>query len=326
MPLEGVPVAAVEEVLGDAMEPVLRPLIYSEPLALVQEHREQLGAACTSSRCRSQKIVLAHRGRSRLRRRDRLDLRDRRRRLHGPRSATVLRGVQGGCHSRDRGARRARSRLVDRVFGLPYRSRLPGGSRASHRGQPGSPAAPDLGATRLADPRVRRPQCPFSATLSSSRARRRPSWRGSIAGSGHSSCSGLGLVPWTLTSSCDAPRSARPDRVLRPRLGRLRRRSCARARRDRDRLLLGCREHRSCGGDARGAQWPWFDILSSNPGGDRAVALSLAAFVELPTAVICSWSGATRGGRASSAMRSSPGGCGLAAGSPRPQTRVLRQG
>ena len=31
----------------------------------------------------------------------------------------------------------------------------------------------------------------------------------------------------------------------------------------------------------------WFDILSSNPGGDRAVALLLAAFVELPTAVIC---------------------------------------
>lgn len=39
--LKGVPVAAVEEVLGDAMERVLRPLIYSEPLALVQEHRER---------------------------------------------------------------------------------------------------------------------------------------------------------------------------------------------------------------------------------------------------------------------------------------------
>jgi HAD superfamily hydrolase (TIGR01490 family) len=37
--LRGVPVETVEEVLGDAMERVLRPLIYSEPLALVQEHR-----------------------------------------------------------------------------------------------------------------------------------------------------------------------------------------------------------------------------------------------------------------------------------------------
>ena len=39
--LKGVPVAAVEEVLGDAMERVLRPLIYSEPLALVAHHRER---------------------------------------------------------------------------------------------------------------------------------------------------------------------------------------------------------------------------------------------------------------------------------------------
>lgn len=31
----------------------------------------------------------------------------------------------------------------------------------------------------------------------------------------------------------------------------------------------------------------WFDVLSSNPGGDRVVAVALAAFVELPTAVIC---------------------------------------
>jgi HAD superfamily hydrolase (TIGR01490 family) len=39
--LRGVPVAAIEEMLGEAMERVLRPLLYSEPLALMQEHRQR---------------------------------------------------------------------------------------------------------------------------------------------------------------------------------------------------------------------------------------------------------------------------------------------
>jgi HAD superfamily hydrolase (TIGR01490 family) len=37
--LRGVPVDELQEVVGDAMEPVLRPLIYAEPLALLEEHR-----------------------------------------------------------------------------------------------------------------------------------------------------------------------------------------------------------------------------------------------------------------------------------------------
>jgi HAD superfamily hydrolase (TIGR01490 family) len=37
--LRGVPVSALEEVVAGAMEPVLRPLIYAEPLALIREHR-----------------------------------------------------------------------------------------------------------------------------------------------------------------------------------------------------------------------------------------------------------------------------------------------
>lgn len=37
--LKGIPVAEIEELLGDAMECVLAPLVYAEPLALLEEHR-----------------------------------------------------------------------------------------------------------------------------------------------------------------------------------------------------------------------------------------------------------------------------------------------
>jgi HAD superfamily hydrolase (TIGR01490 family) len=39
--LEGFSVAEMRELVGDAMEPVLRPLVYAEPLHLVQEHRSR---------------------------------------------------------------------------------------------------------------------------------------------------------------------------------------------------------------------------------------------------------------------------------------------
>ena len=39
--LRGVPVHELQEVVGDAMEPVLRPLIYAEPLALLTAHHER---------------------------------------------------------------------------------------------------------------------------------------------------------------------------------------------------------------------------------------------------------------------------------------------
>ena len=65
------------------MEPVLKPLVYREPLRLVERHRER-GEPVTSSprRCRRSSSSSP---RARLRRRGRLDVRDRRRRLHGPR-------------------------------------------------------------------------------------------------------------------------------------------------------------------------------------------------------------------------------------------------
>jgi HAD superfamily hydrolase (TIGR01490 family) len=37
--LHGFPVAEMRDLVGDAMEPILRPLVYAEPLRLVEEHR-----------------------------------------------------------------------------------------------------------------------------------------------------------------------------------------------------------------------------------------------------------------------------------------------
>jgi len=39
--LEGFSVADMQALVGDAMEPVIRPLVYAEPLRLVQQHRER---------------------------------------------------------------------------------------------------------------------------------------------------------------------------------------------------------------------------------------------------------------------------------------------
>ncbi len=39
--LEGFTVEELEQLVGDAMEPILRPLVYAEPLRLVQQHRER---------------------------------------------------------------------------------------------------------------------------------------------------------------------------------------------------------------------------------------------------------------------------------------------
>ena len=39
--LRGIPVASVEELLGEAMEDVLRPLVYTDPLELLRSHHER---------------------------------------------------------------------------------------------------------------------------------------------------------------------------------------------------------------------------------------------------------------------------------------------
>ena len=38
--LRGLPVATLQEIMGEAMEDVLRPLLYAEPVALLEQHRE----------------------------------------------------------------------------------------------------------------------------------------------------------------------------------------------------------------------------------------------------------------------------------------------
>ena len=38
--LRGLPVATLQEIMGEAMEDVLRPLLYTEPVALLKQHRE----------------------------------------------------------------------------------------------------------------------------------------------------------------------------------------------------------------------------------------------------------------------------------------------
>lgn len=39
--LDGFSVETMQHIVGDAMEPVLRPLVYEEPLRLIQQHRER---------------------------------------------------------------------------------------------------------------------------------------------------------------------------------------------------------------------------------------------------------------------------------------------
>lgn len=54
--LKGYSVEEMRELVGDAMEPVLRPLVYEEPLALVAEHRKR-GECCYIVSATLQEIV-----------------------------------------------------------------------------------------------------------------------------------------------------------------------------------------------------------------------------------------------------------------------------
>lgn len=54
--LEGFSVEDMRELVGDSMEPVLRPLVYAEPLRLLQQHRER-GECCYVVSATLQEIV-----------------------------------------------------------------------------------------------------------------------------------------------------------------------------------------------------------------------------------------------------------------------------
>ena len=137
--LDGFSVEEMQQLVGDAMEPVLRPLVYAEPLRLVQHHRER-GERVYIVSATLQEIVEhiaddlgfdgaigstceivdgVYTGRSL-------------RAAHGEGKARALRELAGG--------RRARPRVVDRVLGLVQRRAVPRGGRPPRRGQP-RPAA-----------------------------------------------------------------------------------------------------------------------------------------------------------------------------------------
>ena len=100
MILKGFRVDDLRTLVAGAMEPVLKPLVYQEPLDLVERHRER-GEPVYIVSATLQEIVDELAARARLRRRDRVDLRDRGRRVHrplAPRAATA-RGRPRRCAS-----------------------------------------------------------------------------------------------------------------------------------------------------------------------------------------------------------------------------------
>ena len=105
MILKGFRVDDLRNLVATAMEPVLKPLVYQEPLAARR-------AAPRARRARLHRLGDAAgdrrgaRARARLRRRDRLDVRDRRRRLHGPLAPRSARRGEGHGDPRARRAGR----------------------------------------------------------------------------------------------------------------------------------------------------------------------------------------------------------------------------
>ena len=159
MVLKGFRVDDLRDLVAGAMEPILKPLVYQEPLKLVERHRERgepvyivsatlqeiveeiarelgfdgaLGSTCEI-------VDGVYTGRS---------LRG----AHGDGKAAAIRELAdaGGL----------RSRRIDRVLRQPHRSAVPRGGRESRRRQPGPAAAADRRRPGLADARVRRARLP----------------------------------------------------------------------------------------------------------------------------------------------------------------------
>ena len=103
MVLKGFRVDDLRDLVAGAMEPVLKPLVYQEPLDLVERHRER-GEPVYIVSATLQEIVEEIARRARLRRRARLDVRDRGRRLHRPLAPRRARRGEGGRGPRARRA------------------------------------------------------------------------------------------------------------------------------------------------------------------------------------------------------------------------------
>ena len=154
--LDGFSVEEMQQLVGDAMEPVLRPLVYAEPLQLVQHHRER-GERVYIVSATLQEIVehIAD------------DLG-----FDGAIGSTceIVDGVYTGRSLRaahGEGKARALRELaaadgldldgVDGVLGLLQRRAVPRGGRPSRRGQPRPAAEVDRARPRVADDPLQRP-------------------------------------------------------------------------------------------------------------------------------------------------------------------------
>ena len=155
MVLKGFAVDDLRGLVRDAMEPVLKPLVYQEALELVRHHRGR-GEPVYIVSATLQEIVeeLA----------DELGFdgalgsicESRRRHLHRALTPGLPRRREGGGAPRARGRTRLRPRRLDGVLGQPYRPAVLGGGREPRRGQSGPGAAADRRGARLARARLRR--------------------------------------------------------------------------------------------------------------------------------------------------------------------------
>ena len=131
MILKGFAVDDLRALVAGAMEPVLKPLVYQEALELVaapprarRAGLHRLGDAAGDRR--------GARAGARLRRRDRLDLRDRGRRLHRALAARRARRGEGGGRPRARRASTASTSTASTAYTRqPHRPAVPRGGRAT---------------------------------------------------------------------------------------------------------------------------------------------------------------------------------------------------
>ena len=152
--LKGLPVATLQEILGEAMETVLRPLLFAEPLELLERHRTAGEPTYIVSASLHEIVQYVA---------DDLG-------FDGAIGSTceivdgVFTGVslqpcygllQGGGRPPDRGQGRARPRGLDRVLGLVQRPRVPRSGGRSDRDQSRPQAPQDRGPPPLAVLRFR---------------------------------------------------------------------------------------------------------------------------------------------------------------------------